>query len=243
LAVPILAVQQALRVLFERWGLPAQLRMDNGPPWGPGTDLPPVLILWAVGLGIQPIWNRPARPTQNAKVERQNGTIQRWGEPALIADFVAWESRLEWVERMQREGFPTDAGPTRVEAHPGLLVPRQRYGASRESEQWQLERVTAYLAQWAWPRKVSPKGQISIYGKAYRVGEEYGGQPVWLRFDAATHEWVVWDAEGQELVRHAADQITTERICQLRISKPHASSQKRRRHKVSPPAETLPKAA
>jgi hypothetical protein len=243
LGVTIPAVRQALRALFERWGLPAQLRVDNGPPWGPGNNLPPVLILWAVGLGIRPIWNRPAHPTENAKVERQNGTIQRWGEPGSIANFAAWESRLEWVERMQREVCPTDQGSTRLEAHPGLQVRVRLYEANRESQQWQLERVGAYLAEWEWPRRVSQKGQISIYGKAYRVGEEHGGKPVWLRFDAATHEWVVRDPEGQELVRHQADQITTERIDQLQISKPHASSKKRGRQKASPPPVTLPKAA
>lgn len=243
MAVTIPAVQQALRSLFERWGLPARLRVDNGPPWGPGSDLPPVLILWAVGLGIRPIWNRPAHPTENAKVERQNGTIQRWGEPALIAHFAAWETRLEWVARMQREECPTDAGPTRREAHPGLWVRQRPYEAERESEQWRMERVRAYLAEWEWPRQVSQKGQISIYGKAYRVGEAHGGQPVWLRFDAATHEWVVRAKEGEELARHGADQITTERICQLRVSKPHACSKKRRRQKAPPPPMTLQEAA
>lgn len=228
-------MQQTLRSLFEQWGKPLRLRVDNGPPWGPGTDLPPPLILWCVGLGVLPIWNRPARPTDNAKVERQNGTVERWGEPGRCPNYPAWEEKLEWVARMQREGYPTGAGVTRLEAHPELLDRQRPYETAREGEEWQLERVTAYLSQWEWPRQVSQKGQISIYGKAYRVGEAHGGKPVWLRFDAATHEWVVRDKEGQELVRHGAEQITTERICKLQVSKPHASSKKRRRRPNSPP--------
>jgi hypothetical protein len=233
-------VQQTLRSLFEQWGKPLRLRVDNGPPWGPGTDLPPPLMLWCIGLGVFPIWNRPARPTDNAKVERQNGTVERWGEPGHCADFPAWEEKLAWVARMQREGCPTEAtGVTRLEAHPDLLDRPRPYEAAREGEEWQLSRVTSYLAAWEWPRRVSQKGQISIYGKAYRVGDAHGGKPVWLRLDAATHEWVVRDREGVELARHPAEQITPERICQLRVSKPHASSKKRQRRKLPPPNETL----
>jgi hypothetical protein len=192
-------------------------------------------MLWCVGLGVLPIWNRPARPTDNAKVERANGTVARWGEPEQCASYAAWEEKLEWVARMQREGCPTAAGMTRLEAHPELLAVRRPFEAAREGEEWQLERVTSYLSEWEWPRHVSQKGQISIYGKAYQVGNAHGGKPAWLRFDAAMHEWVVRNKEGQELARHSADQITMERICQLQVSKPHASSKKRRRRPNSPP--------
>ena len=37
------AVQQQLRTAFTRWGLPCQLRVDNGKPWGSWSDLPPAL--------------------------------------------------------------------------------------------------------------------------------------------------------------------------------------------------------
>jgi hypothetical protein len=228
-------VQATLRSLFEEWGKPLRLRVDNGPPWGPGTDLPPPLILWLLGLGILPIWNRPARPTDNPKVERQNGTVARWGEPQRCANFAAWEKKLAWVARMQREGYPQAEGVTRLEAHPQLLARERPYETAREGEEWQLEGVTEYLAQWEWPRQVSKKGQISIYGKAYRVGEPHGGKAVWLRFDRAGHAWVVRDREGGELARHHAEQITAERICQLQVSKPHASSKKRRRQNSTPP--------
>jgi hypothetical protein len=232
--VALSTVQATLRALFEQWGKPQRLRVDNGPPWGPGSDLPPPLILWVLGLGILPIWNRPARPTDNPKVERANGLVSQWGEPEKCADFAAWEEKLEWVARRQREEYPTAAGMT-LEAHAQLLARPRPYAAAREAEEWQLGRVTAYLTQWEWPRQVSQKGQISIYGKAYRVGERHGGKPVWLRFDAATHEWVVRDKEGVELARHPAEQITTERICRLQVSKPHASSKKRQRRPNSPP--------
>jgi hypothetical protein len=68
-----------------------------------------------------------------------------------------------------------------------------------------------------------------------QVGSGHGGEQVWVRFEAATREWVVRGHDGEELVRHGADQITTERICELRVAKPHASSKKGSQRQNLPP--------
>jgi hypothetical protein len=222
------AVQQALREQFERWGLPERIRVDNGAPWGSWSDLPPPLVLWWLGLGIGVIWNHPHRPTENAKVERCNGTWYRWGEPEQCADAAAWAAKLAWAARVQREEYPAVGGQSRLAVHPALAERRRPYRAAAEAEQWELERVTTYLAHGLWPRQVSQRGQISVYGKAYQVGQQHGGQQVWVRFAATERQWVVQGADGQELVRHAADQITAERICQLQVAKPHASGRRQR---------------
>jgi hypothetical protein len=221
-----------MRRVFEAWGLPERLRVDNGRPWGhgqEGKDLPPPLVLWCVGLGITPIFNHPYSPTENPFVERQNGTVQRWGDPKRCPDYATWKETLEWVAHTQREVYRPERGRTRVEAHPELLTNPRPYEAAREGEVWQLARVITYLAGYVWPRLVSQRGQISVYGKAYEVGPTHGGQQVWLRLEAATQEWVIQDGEGQELARHAAEQLTTERIVHLDVSKPHASGQPRKR--------------
>jgi len=232
-------VQQALRDQFEQWGLPAQIRVDNGAPWGNWSDLPPPVVLWWLGLGIGVIWNHPHRPTENAKVERCHGTWYRWAEPAQCADAAAWSAQLAWAVQVQREEYPTVGGQSRLAAHPALTARPRPYGAAQEAAQWELARVTTYLAQGLWPRQVSQRGQISLYGQAYQVGGRHGGQPVWVRFDATERQWVVQGADGQELVRHAAEQITAERICQLQVAKPHASSQKRRPNLPPQPAPIL----
>jgi hypothetical protein len=201
------------------------------------------LALWLVGLGIAPIWNAPCHPTQNAQVERTNGTVNRWGEPARCADFAAWEDKLAWAARVQREEYPSIQGQSRQAAYPELRARPRPYEREREAEQWHLARVTAYLAQGKWPRQVSQRGQISAYGQPYEVGRAHGGQTVWLRFDAVAHEWVIEGREGQELRRHPAAQITAERVRGLTVSKPHASSQKRSPTKEGPPNVTLRYAA
>jgi hypothetical protein len=234
-------VQQALRELFTRWGLPERIRVDNGVPWGSGADLPAPLALWWLGLGIGVIWNHPYRPTENAKVERQNGTVQRWGEPEQCADWAAWEQKLRWLVRVQGEEYHEGRPLPRLATYPQLQQPRRPYQATAEASRWELAPVTRQLAQGVWPRQVSQRGQISLYGKAYQVGAAWGGQTVWVRLDAGTQEWVVAASEGQELRRHRAEQLTAGRICHLQVSQPHASSRKprRRRNLPSPPPPDL----
>lgn len=229
------AVQAALRAQFEQWGLPARIRVDNGAPWGTWSDLPPPLVLDWVGLGIGVIWNHPHCPKENAKVERCNGTVNRWGEPARCADYPAWEKKLAWLARVQRAEYPAVKGQSRLAAYPALSIPARPYAAAQEAEQWDLERVAQFLGAGRWPRQVSQRGQISLYGKAYQVGSRHGGKEVWVRFEAVTRQWVVQDQEGQELVRHAADQITRERIRQLQVAKPHASAKQRGQRQNLPP--------
>jgi hypothetical protein len=225
--VAVTQVQAALRRIFARWGLPQRLRVDNGAPWATWADLPPAFALWLIGVGIQMIWNRPRSPQENAKVERCNGLIGSWGDPATCADHAQWEARLGEIVVIQREQYvPRRLGQARRAAYPALTAPRREAPAA---EPFELERVKQYLAAGRWPRRVSKIGQITFYGKAHRVGRAWAGEQVWLRFDPRTSEWVVEAKEGKELIRHPAEQITTERICGLQVSHPRPPSRKKKR--------------
>jgi transposase InsO family protein len=229
-------VQAALQRIFRRWGLPQRLRVDNGAPWATWADLPPALALWLIGVGIEMIWNRPRCPTQNAKVERCNGLIASWGDPATWADAAAWEAHVEALVVCQRERYrPRKLGRPRLGAYPELTQNPRSYPGTGDPEPFELARVQQWLAQRRWPRRVSKIGQITFYGKAHRVGRAWAGETVWLRFDAKTSEWVVEAKDGKELIRHAAEQITTERICQLQVSHPRPPSRKKQRQNLTAP--------
>jgi transposase InsO family protein len=66
-------VQTVLRNTFKRWGRPLRFRVDNGVPWGSSGDLPPDLVLWLLGLGVETVTNPPRRPQDNGVVERSQG--------------------------------------------------------------------------------------------------------------------------------------------------------------------------
>lgn len=215
--MPPRSVQAWMRQVFADWGLPERLRVDNGAPWGTWNDLPPALARWWMGLGIAMIWNHPHRPQENGFVERMNGLVDAWGEPASCPSFKVWAERIAWVVQTQREEYPAKQGQSRGAAYPALYTNGRQYLSEDEAKVWDLGLVQAYLAQGRWVRQVSSVGQITLYDRTYGVGRAYAKSQVWVRYDAPTAAWVLQDAQGQELARHAASQITAERIRQLDV--------------------------
>jgi hypothetical protein len=207
-----------LRRTFPRWGLPDRLRVDNGHPWGSANDLPTDLALWLIGVGVKMIWNKPRCPQMNGVVERSQGVTQQWVEPQTLADSDQLQTRLNWAVGIQREIYPAVAGRSRRAAFPALETPRRCYQIEHEDALWCLDRVDRFLASGLWRRRVGPSGQISLYARDYWVGKRQAGQDVSVRFDPEDRHWVVCDHRGQELRRHAAEQLTRERIIGLRVA-------------------------
>jgi hypothetical protein len=221
-SVPPKATQETLRQLFQKWGLPERVRLDNGHPWGSSTDLPPALALWLLGLGIGVIHNPPRTPQKNGCVERFHGLAEPWAEPEQCASVEAYQQRLDWVVRVQRELYPSistsNEKQSRLHAYPTLAEVARPYDPSREEHTWDLERVKGYLAGGLWRRKVNKVGQVSIYRRALTVGHSYRSREVLVTFDPKTSEWLIQAANGDELARHQASEITAEKVCDLAVS-------------------------
>jgi hypothetical protein len=172
------------RRTFTRWGLPQAIRVDNGYPWGTPRDLPTELALWLIGLGLEVIWNPPAQPQMNPKVERCQGVAAAWAEPHTCADPTQLDDHLDWVCQIQSREYPSIHGASRVESYPQLLVPWRPYQESQETKLWELDRVDRWLSQRMWSRRVGQNGVISMYGHRRSLGRAYRGQDVVVRFDS-----------------------------------------------------------
>jgi hypothetical protein len=207
------------RRTFARWGLPDRVRVDNGYPWGTPRDLPSELALWLIGLGVEPIWNPPARPTCNPKVERSNGLTQQWGELRTCDDCAEAARRLDWVCRIQREEYPAIRGRARIEVSPELRAPRREYQPAREPALWDLARVDAFLARGCWRRLADCNGRISIYGHGRSVGRPRARREMVVRFDAPARCWLVYQTDGEPIARLPAIELTRERILALQVSR------------------------
>lgn len=219
-AVQASEVQQALRQVFETWGMPRSLRVDNGPPWGRKTHLPSPLCLWLIGLGIEVIHNRPYCPQENGKVERSHGVNKAWIEPQSCESLAALQLRLHQAATIQREQYPSIEGRARVAAFPALANRARYFDVQSEVQQWEIAPVLAFLAGHRWARKVSRAGQISWYSHNIGIGQKYRNQMITVRFDAKSIEWIIENASGDEIVRYHANGLNSQSICQL---KPFAS--------------------
>jgi hypothetical protein len=202
-----------------RWGRPERIRVDNGTPWGTQSVVPSALALWLVGLDIVPVYGRPARSTDNAVVERSHGVLAAWVEPATCPNGLVCQQRLGWAVETQRERYPVQAGQSRSQLYPQLFSNPRRYTVASQADQWDMARVITYLAQFRFQRKVEKKGQITLFANTYGVGQRYSRQSVEVHLDAATAQWVICDAAGDEIRRHPNRELTYQQINQLQLAK------------------------
>jgi hypothetical protein len=217
-AVGAAAVQGVLRRAFGRWGRPRRLRLDNGVPWGSSGDLPTDLALWLMGLAIDLVWNPPRRPQESGTVEGSQRTGKRWAEPHTCSGPDELQRRLDRLDRLQREEYPSVGGHSRREAFPQLAHSGRRYRRAWERRHWSLKRVLHGLAGYAVPRQVDHQGRVSLYGRNLRVGAHYRDREVYARLDPEAKEWVFADRDGRELARRPARELTRERIVGLSLA-------------------------
>jgi len=195
--------------------------MDNGSPWGTQSKLPSAMGLWLVGLGVDLIYGRPARSTDNAVVERSHGVLANWVEPEQCADFEDCQQRCEWAEHTQRGRYRLANGLTRIQAYPELYANTRGYEATQEadSHQWSHNKVSQYLSGFSFQRKVEKNGRITLFANNYSVGARYARRYVEVHFDEVTDCWVMCDEFGHELRRHPAKELTYKQISQLQLAK------------------------
>lgn len=198
--------------------MPGNIRVDNGIPWGSQGDWPTDLALWLIGMGVNVIWNPARRPQDNGVVERSQGTGKRWGEPETCQSVDELQRRLEEMDRIQREVYPSIKGQSRRAAFPSLEEIERPYSKAWEKRSWSLQAVLDYMADEHAVRKVDHRGQVSIYGRNHYVGKPYRGKDVYVFIDPVDREWVITTPEGVQLRRKPAEEITHERILKLQVT-------------------------
>ncbi|HEX2864532.1 MAG TPA: hypothetical protein VHN99_08175 [Deinococcales bacterium] len=194
--------------------------MDNGVPWGaPRGDLPTDLALWLAGLGVGVDYNPPASPEENGVVERSQGTAKRWAEPHACDTPEELRRRLAVMDEVQREGYPSVRGKSRLEAYPGLAHSGRAYTPDWEEANWSLEAVKRHLAGFAARRRVGASGAVTVYNRDLYVGAAHKKKLVYVTYDPLAGEWVVADDEGRQLTRQAAPEISRERVMAMAVTR------------------------
>lgn len=216
--MPATATRDALRRCFARFGLPRQVRVDNGTPWRSKGDLPTDLELWLVGLGVALVANPPRRPQDNGVVERSQGTAKRWGEPGTAASAAELQGRLDRMDRLQREAYPYREGLSRWATYPGLAHSGRGYDPAGEAGMLDEHRSRRRLAGFVVPRRVDGGGSVSVWGRTHYVGKAYAGRVAYVRFDPQDGLWLFQDESGHQWHRREARELTAANLLNLSVT-------------------------
>lgn len=178
-------VQTQLTRVFERYGLPQEMLMDNGNPWGSSNAgvRHTRLTLWLMRLDIATTHGRPYHPQTQGKEERFHRTLKaellqdrQWSDATAVQrDFDDWRSVYNHVR-------PHDAL--------GLATPATRYQASVRSLPSVLEPVVYDVGDEV--RKVSAVGQIMFRHRRIKLSQVFAGQGVALRPTQVDGLWQVY---------------------------------------------------
>ena len=212
------AVQVELRRAFQHWGRPARFRVDNGTPWGSPGDLPTDLALWLLGLDIDMVWNPLRQPQKNGVVERSQGTAKRWAEPQACASLAELQQRLQEMDEIQREEYPSLDGQSRLQVYPQIKHSGRTYTAAWEKKHWNQTKVLEHLAGYAVVRRVDRGGMISLYNRNHYVGTLHKGKSVFVMVDPGVCEWIAADEQERQLRRWPAVELEAPRIRNLDVT-------------------------
>ncbi len=128
------------------------------------------------------------------------------------------QRRLDDLDRIQREVYPSIKGQSRWRAFPGLQQNERAYSKTWEKRSWSLQPVLDHMANEHGLRRVDRKGQVSIYGRSHYVGKAHQGQDVYVFLDPVDREWVFATPAGVQLRRKTAEEITQGRILKLQVT-------------------------
>jgi hypothetical protein len=166
-------VKQQLIQVFQLYGLPERILVDNGGPWGSsGQGLHTHISAWLIRLGVTVSHGRPLHPQTQGKDERFHRTLKLevvsrrpvWRDLADVqAAFDGWRPQYNFERPHEALGFE---------------VPGSRYAPSLRAYPARLPAIE-YNADFE-VRRVHESGRVKLKKRRYFIGRAFAGEPVGL---------------------------------------------------------------
>lgn len=206
--------QTALRLAFTDWGLPRQLQVDHESVFVDNqskSPFPTRLHLWLCALGIDLVFSRPGRPTDQGMTERSH---QIWEAQCLVGQLYGdWHALYGTLH--QRRDFLNYVLPCATLAHvpPLVAFPHAVHSGRGYRPEWErdlldLKRVWADLARGRWFRTTSKDCTFSLGRQVYYLGKPWQHVPLDITFDPTDQHLVCHNEVGDLVARCPIKGIT-----------------------------------
>lgn len=221
-------VQPHFRQVFQKYGIPRAIYVDNGNPWGTSGQRSrhSRLSAWLMRQDIEVIHGRPYCPQGRGKIERFHRTLKRE---------VLQDRQLVDLTEAQRAFDPWRSLYNHERPHQGLEleVPSSRYRISERP----FKEVTGqfeYSDRFEVRRLHKKTGQFAFKGQTYRLSEAFLDQPIGF---SPTQIDGVWDIYYCRFRIAQLDQ----RAQQIKYDRHLAESRSARSSQVATDGKTTPK--
>jgi hypothetical protein len=159
-------VRPVLTRLFQRYGLPRAILVDNGGPFaGVGALGLSRLSVWWRRLGIAVHFTRPGKPQDNGAHEQMHRVLK--------AETLQPPARTLRGQQRRFERWRGDYNDERPHESLDGRVPTQFYHRSRRS--WHVPAPLRYRRGWSCIR-VGPDGRIGWQGRQVLIGRAFAGE-------------------------------------------------------------------
>lgn len=176
-------VQAQLVKVFERYGLPERMTMDNGAPWGDTTGSWTTLELWLMRQGIRVGHSRPYHPQTQGKLERFHRSLKA---EVLQGQWFTSGEQLQRVFEHWRSVYNLERPHEALD----MQVPASRYQPS--SRQYRADVAAAEYDEGVEVRKVDASGSLSLKGVNLKAGKAFIGERMGLQEGQEEGCYEVW---------------------------------------------------
>ncbi len=193
----------ALRLAFQRWGLPDCLAVNRDSVYRENackSPFPTRVQLWLCGLGVRLQFGPPSRPPVRGVVERSH---QLWSDQVLIGT-TSRDWWALWNACLARRDFLNTCLPcrtTRIQppllACPAAAQPRRPYDVHYEAQLFDLARADAFLATQRWVRRANHLASISLGARNDCPGATWAHHDVEVTFEPTKRQLVLHDLQSQ----------------------------------------------
>jgi transposase InsO family protein len=176
-------VQSRLIEVFETYGVPNRMTMDNGAPWGDTTGTFTKLERWRMRQGVRVGHSRPYHPQTQGKLERLHRSLKaEWLQGPPFLSLEATQRAFEtWRDRYNQE-----------RPHEALAQqpPASRYQPARRD--YQPTPAPPEYDENLTVRKGDTAGRLCFKGQTLKVGKAFIRECLGIREEAEDGIYSLW---------------------------------------------------